>query len=199
MLLVRTRSGIPIWTTPRSHRNTRRPRLLAIAALVALLLTLSAGALRGSSNLPATVLQWSDGDTVRVRLHTGHTQRVRLIGIDAPEASASPRARNQARRLHVPVSEIVRLGLQAMAYAERLAPPGTSILLELDLEHRDRYGRLLAYVWTQDTRMVNEEMLRSGWALLLTVPPNVRYVERLRAAQRDAIEHRRGLWAGGGR
>lgn len=199
MVRLRTRSGIAVWAMAHNRRHTLRTRLLAIIALLALLLTLPTGTLRGASGLQATVLHWSDGDTVRVRLHTGHTERVRLIGIDAPEASASPRARDQARRLHVPVSEIVRLGLHARAYAERLAPPGTGILLELDLEHRDRYGRLLAYVWIQDTRMVNEEMLRSGWALLLTVPPNVRYVERLRAAQRDAIEHRRGLWAGGGR
>lgn len=197
MLCVHTRSGIPLWTRPRPR--TLRTRLLAAGTLLALLLVLSAGALRGASGLQATVLQWSDGDTARVRLHTGRIDRVRLIGIDAPEASASPRARDQARRLHAPVSEIVRLGLEARAHAKRLAPPGATVLLELDTEHRDRYGRLLAYVWTQDGRLVNEELLRSGWALPLTIPPNVRYVERLRAAGREAMQHRRGLWAEGGR
>ena len=58
----------------------------------------------------------------------------------------------------------------------------------------DRYGRVLAYVWAGST-LVNEAMVRGGWAMLYTVPPNVKYAERLRQAQNEARARRTGLWA----
>src|SRR5437870_5235537 len=60
----------------------------------------------------------------------------------------------------------------------------------------DRYGRLLAYVLLRDGRMVTEELVRQGWAMVLTIPPNVRYADRFVRAQQDARQHRRGLWSG---
>ncbi|NIR40655.1 MAG: hypothetical protein GWN07_32915, partial [Actinobacteria bacterium] len=68
------------------------------------------------------------------------------------------------------------------------------VLLELDVERRDRYGRLLAYVWA-DGAMVNWQLVRQGWAVLLTYPPNVAYVEWFTSAQRRAREEQVGLWA----
>ena len=62
---------------------------------------------------------------------------------------------------------------------------------------RDKYGRLLAYVWIGD-KMLNEELLREGLAVLLTIPPDVRYVERFKRAQEEAREQRRGFLAEGG-
>jgi micrococcal nuclease len=61
----------------------------------------------------------------------------------------------------------------------------------------DRYGRMLAYVWTGAT-LVNEVMVRDGWAVLYTVPPNVKYAERLAQAQKEARAARAGLWSGRG-
>jgi hypothetical protein len=72
---------------------------------------------------------------------------------------------------------------------------GTRVRLELDVQTRDRYGRLLAYLWLPDATMVNERILEAGRALLLTAPPNVRYVERFRDVQRRARERGAGLWA----
>jgi micrococcal nuclease len=71
---------------------------------------------------------------------------------------------------------------------------GKRVRLELDVQSRDRYGRLLAYVWVQDT-MVNAELLRLGVAQVMTVPPNVRHRDRFRALERAARDSRRGLWA----
>ncbi len=68
--------------------------------------------------------------------------------------------------------------------------------LESDVERRDRYGRTLAYVWLDDV-LVNERLVDEGWAQLLTMPPNVRHVARLRAAETRARAAGVGLWADG--
>jgi micrococcal nuclease len=59
---------------------------------------------------------------------------------------------------------------------------------------RDRFGRMLAYVWLPDWRMLNVEIMREAYAQTLTVPPNVRYERLLRECQREAREAGRGLW-----
>jgi micrococcal nuclease len=121
------------------------------------------------------VARVADGDTFYCR----DGQRVRLIGIDAPELAQGP------------------AGGRARDALRRLLPPDASVRLELDAAPRDRYGRTLAYVW-RGGRLVNEAMIRDGWAVLYTVPPNVRYVRRLERAQHEARAHRAGLWAEGG-
>lgn len=148
-----------------------------------------------SAGMNGRVVSWTDGDTLRVALATG-TVRVRLIGIDAPEISRGDRAARQGAQVGKDTTTIVRLGRQAKAAAERLAPSGSPVRIELDVQTYDRFGRLLAYVYLRDGRMVNEELVRQGWAMVLTIPPNVRYVDRFLRAQQDARKHRRGLWSG---
>jgi micrococcal nuclease len=146
-----------------------------------------------ASPLQATIVRWTDGDTVRTRLDAS-VVRIRLIGIDTPEVSASGRAARQAAELNRDVAAIVALGRVAKAAAERLAPPGTAVRVELDVQTHDRYGRLLAYLWRSDGRMINEELVRGGYAMVLTIPPNVKYADRFLRAQRQARLLRRGLW-----
>lgn len=76
-----------------------------------------------------------------------------------------------------------------------LMPIGTHVTIETDVRARDTYQRVLGYVYLDDGRMVNEEMARSGYVTALVYPPNVRYVERIRAAVREARDAKRGLWA----
>ena len=114
-----------------------------------------------------------DGDT----LHCTDGRRVRLIGIDAPE-------RDQGRGFAASRSALARL-----------APEGEQLRLERDAARSDRYGRRLAYAWRGDT-LVNEALVAGGWALLYTVPPNVKHARRLEAAQRRARDARAGLWEG---
>ncbi len=116
-----------------------------------------------------------DGDT----FHCEDGRKVRLIGMDAPEVGqgAAGRASREALR--------------------RMLPRGRSVRLESDAAARDRYGRVLAYAWAAG-RLVNEAMVRDGWAVLYTVPPNVRYVARLQRAQREARAAGAGLWRSGG-
>src|SRR4051812_24652704 len=117
-------------------------------------------ALTTSASLPpaqepgtsCVVKRISDGDTFRC----ADGRRVRLIGIDSPETEQEPygEAARQALVQRIPLRSVVRL--------------------ETDVAPLDRYGRVLAYVWA-GPKLINETMVRDGWALLYTVPPNVRY------------------------
>lgn len=86
-------------------------------------------------------------------------------------------------------------GREAQRILQQLLPIGTDIEVETDVQPRDTYDRTLGYVYLADGRMVNEEMARSGYVTALVYPPNVRYVERIRAAVADARREKRGLWA----
>jgi len=119
-----------------------------------------------------TVDRIIDGDTLVCR----GGDRIRLLLIDSPEMAQSD------------------YGLRARLALEELLPPGATARLELDVQPRDRYGRVLAYLWTAGGEFVNERMVRRGYAVVSVYPPNVRHVERLRAAADSARAERAGLW-----
>jgi len=118
-----------------------------------------------------------DGDTLRVQIKGDGEEKVRLIGIDAPEEDEP--FFDDAKQ------ELVRL------------VKNQTVLLELDVEERDRYGRLLAYVWLGD-KLINAELLRLGVATVYTLPPNVKHVDLLSAAQDEAQSAGRGMWGAQG-
>lgn len=138
---------------------------LALVALVAL-----AAVTLLAQDLSGPVVRVIDGDTIEVEL-AGEVERVRYIGIDTPEMNDR---RAAVRELAVAAKE-----------ANARLVEGRRVRLELDVEKRDRYGRLLAYVFVGDT-MVNEALVRSGHAAPYTFPPNVKYVERFVEAARLA-------------
>ena len=86
------------------------------------------------------------------------------------------------------------MGKKSKWYVESLVHPGDTVTLEFDMEKQDRYGRLLAYVYLSNGKMLNEEIARTGYASLMTHPPNVKYEQRFLQAYREARENRRGLW-----
>jgi micrococcal nuclease len=120
------------------------------------------------------VVSVTDGDTIRVRYVSGHVGPVRYIGIDTPERGKC-------------------FSDQATEVNEDLVG-GRRVRLVQDVERRDRYGRLLAYVYREDGIHVNAELVRRGYALQLTVPPNVRFAEQFGRLAREARERRAGLW-----
>jgi micrococcal nuclease len=129
----------------------------------------------------ATVVYVDDGDTIDVQIG-GHIERVRYIGIDAPEVPHHGQGGTQ--------------GGEAAAQLNRAMVDRRRVRLEADVEPRDRYGRLLAYVWLGDT-MVNLEMVRRGYARALTIPPNLRYARWFNGAEAEARAAGRGLWGSG--
>jgi micrococcal nuclease len=145
--------------------------------------------------LRATVVRVVDGDTVRVR-RAGREEPVRLIGVDTPEAHESDKLDREVRRSRRSRASIVALGRAAAAYTTRRLL-GQTVGLELDTETHDRYGRLLAYVWLDDGTLFNAALLRDGYALPLTIAPNVRYTTLFRTLAGEAQRAGRGLWARG--
>ncbi|MDO8729785.1 MAG: thermonuclease family protein [Candidatus Omnitrophota bacterium] len=133
--------------------------------------------LQSDQTITAAVVQRAiDGDTVVL---VGG-ERVRYIGVDTPE-------------LHHPKKKVQPYAREAMEFNRRLVE-GQKVRLETDVERRDRYGRLLAYVYLEDGRFVNAELLKAGYAQLLTIPPNVRYVDLFIGLQKQARDAKRGLW-----
>ena len=147
--------------------------------------------------VPCTVIRVYDGDTFKCRLDNGEEVKVRLIGIDTPESRRNRKAYRDAEKEGKSVEEIVRLGKKASAFTKRLIPPGTVVYLETDVQVHDRYGRLLAYVYLPDGRMLNEVLVREGYATVYTFPPNVKYAERFVELQKRAMKEGKGLWAEG--
>ena len=137
-------------------------------------------------NLPAeqsdayTVVRVVDGDTIIVDMD-GVKERIRFIGLDTPES------------VHPDEEHNVEYGEIAAAFtAEQLE--GKTVTLEFDVEKRDQYDRLLAYVYL-DGKMFNKTLLEEGHAKVTTYPPNVRYVDNFTALQKQAREAGKGIWA----
>jgi micrococcal nuclease len=170
--------------------------VLPIAALVWLTWTSTSHAAPHEKrpDLQGRVVSVTDGDTVVLQI-SSKRERVRLIGIDTPESKYNPRSRKQADQNHLVVDQVVRLGKLAAAHTQKLLPVGTPVRVEFDLEQRDRYGRLLAYLWLPNGTMVNEEIISSGFAYPLTVPPNVKYQDRFLTGFRDSRRKQLGLWS----
>jgi micrococcal nuclease len=123
----------------------------------------------------ARLVRVVDGDTIVVEID-GVEERLRYIGVDTAEPDELPDT------------------------AQRATEANTALLgdgwlqLEHDVSERDRFGRLLRYVWV-DGHMVNEELVRQGEAVVSTFPPDVKYVERFLAAQDEAQAAGLGVWA----
>ena len=138
-----------------------------------------------SSNSSSSVLilrRVVDGDTVVLQRHGAPDETVRLLGIDTPETKR-------------PNTPIQCFGPEASTFTKRLLPAGTRVRIVRDVEARDRYGRLLAYVYRADDGVfVNLELARQGFAVPYTYPPNIAHADLLVAAAAEARDAGRGLW-----
>jgi micrococcal nuclease len=130
-----------------------------------------------------------DGDTLVLETR----ERVRLIGMDTPEMHESAKLFRDASRTKQDIKTIQALGRRAYEFTKNLVE-GKRVKLEFDLEKHDKYGRLLAYVYLKDGTFVNAEIVKEGYASLMTYPPNVKYVDLFLNLYREAREDRRGLW-----
>ena len=162
---------------PRGRGAAPVATFRALAALLLAALLAAPGA--AGPSFTATVVRVVDGDTIQVQIGD-RTEKVRYIGMDTPET-------------HHPRKGAQPGGREATEVNRRLVD-GKTVRLDLDVQERDRYGRLLAYVWVGRV-MVNAELLRLGYAQVMTVPPNVAYHGEFLRLEREAREAGRGLWA----
>jgi micrococcal nuclease len=194
-------------TRRRRGRRRRSARSIPTGALLALVLglaLLTRGPQRddGAGGLPpvlpgspaagpakleanATVTEVVDGDTVVVDIDGpgGDDERLRLIGIDTPESVATDRP-NEC------------FGKEASAQTAALLPVGTPVRIERDVEPRDRYDRLLGYVYrASDGLFVNEDLVTQGFAEAKAFAPNTTYEPRFEAAEARARGANLGLWS----
>ncbi len=172
----RTPDAAPLTSKPQRRSS---PLGTTLGRVVALLLVLAATSAHAGPSFTATVVRVVDGDTISVQFN-GRTEKVRYIGMDTPETKH-------------PIKGEQPGGREASAVNRGLVE-GKTVRLELDVRERDRRRRLLAYVYVGDM-MVNEELVRLGYAQVMTIPPNVAYQSRFLKLQREAREAARGLWA----
>ena len=161
-----------------------RHRWLAGLVAGALALALVASGCGGDRDLPegsARITRIVDGDTVEIAMQ-GSRHRVRLLGIDTPET------------VH-PTKPVECFGPEASAALADFIPEGSVVRLERDAELRDRFGRLLLYLWTEDGTFVNEAVVANGFAETLHIAPNGAYRADLDGAQAEARSQGRGLWS----
>jgi micrococcal nuclease len=167
-------------------RHITTAAVLALVAGLAVLLARRGEGLRGDASSAAapgasSVVRIVDGDTLVVQLG-GSEEKLRLIGIDTPESVALDRPDEC-------------FGKEATARLTKLVPPGTAIRIARDVEPRDRYDRLLGYVYRAgDDLFVNQDLVANGFAEAKEFPPNTALAGPLEAAEAQARAARAGLW-----
>lgn len=157
---------------------------IAVIIFLTLFITSPLYALPGTSYVVTDV---HDGDTVSIKVKSFagfplRIERVRLIGIDAPELGQEPWGRKAKKHLKKLISE-----------------SDWVVNVEFDVEQRDKFGRLLGYLWNRRSKaMINQQMVEDGYAVLFTFPPNIKYSESFSEAQQRAYSKRLGIWGSGG-
>ncbi|WP_152394971.1 thermonuclease family protein [Paenibacillus guangzhouensis] len=163
-------------------KNSFTPVRLTTAILLIFIIVLT-GCSTASTNAGDTnakVVKVVDGDTLDVEFN-GKTERIRLLLVDTPET------------VH-PSKPVEPFGPEASKFAKETLS-NQRVKVEFDVSERDKYGRLLAYVWI-DGKMFNELLLEKGLARVAYVyPPNVKYVDQFRAIQSKAQKAELGIWS----
>ncbi len=133
---------------------------------------------------PVELASVTDGDTIEVVVN-GRLEAVRLVGVDAPESGG-------------PYQDVECFGPEGSEFLSWLLGSGGDLFIETDQEEQDRFGRLLRWVWLDlgggEVYLLNEAMIRAGYAERFRDTPNQRYVDELIAAEQFAQRHRLGLW-----
>ncbi|MBK6855184.1 MAG: thermonuclease family protein [Microthrixaceae bacterium] len=179
---------------PSRHLFTTRLPSLTLASIIWLSTSLLANSCTrpqppstaplpdGGTGLVAMVDRVTDGDTLTLSFSGAGVERVRLLGIDTPETVK-------------PNSPVECFGPEASARTKHLLPPGTEVLVQRDTEARDRYGRLLVYLWRRaDGLFINETLLADGYATILSITPNIAHRPDLARTEQSARRRQLGLW-----
>jgi micrococcal nuclease len=161
------------------HRSSHL--LVLFLFTYALLLSSCSNDSLATSPSSATMKRVVDGDTIDIEIG-GNTERVRLIGINTPETKH-------------PTKGVECFGPEASAYAEQLLPTGTQLRVERDIEARDKYGRLLLYVYIANSNIfVNLDLVMQGYARPMVFEPNTAHKTDFAQAATQAELRNVGLW-----
>jgi len=169
-------------------------RLLALFIILALLIVGLYGNSFSSSSekttgrlTPAKVIRIVDGDTIEAQFNN-KTDKIRFIGVNCPESTI----------------RLEPYGKEASNFTKKWLS-GKNIYLEFDVGLKDKYQRILAYIWLEPPKEITEEEIRAkmfnaillleGFAQVMTVPPNIKYVDYFLKFQKEARENNKGLWA----
>ncbi|MEB2782880.1 thermonuclease family protein [Algoriphagus sp. C2-6-M1] len=127
------------------------------------------------------ISKFVDGDTFWVTNEDGLDEKIRLIGIDTPEARRTGR------------TEVEFFGKEASEYVKEFLC-GRKVRLVFDVGKYDRYKRTLAYVYLDDGTFLNAHLIEKGYASAATFPPNVKYAEYFKKLEREARKKEIGMW-----
>ena len=163
----------------KQHIRRRSRSVAVVVALILVAATAGACEPSAATHFDAKVSRVVDGDTIVVQFDDGTTDKVRLLGIDTPET-------------HKPGTAVQCYGPEAEQFT-RAQLSGRSVRLELDAEERDKYHRLLAYVYV-DGRRFEDELLRRGLAKVLIIAPNGRHAKSMIAVEIAAKSQDVGMW-----
>jgi micrococcal nuclease len=153
---------------------------ILVAVGLSLLVSCSSGATTKNEVL-ITILKVIDGDTVDIDIN-GNTERVRLIGVNTPETKH-------------PTKPIECFGPEASAYLTQLLPKGTHVRIERDIEARDRYGRMLLYLYREsDNLFINLDLVSHGYGTPMSIEPNTFHRNDFVHAAALAETTNVGLW-----
>lgn len=131
-----------------------------------------------------------DGDTLRL----ANGEKVRLLGIDAPEMYESEKLYRDIQTTGQDMQTIMALGRESYQFTKQLVE-GKRVQLEFDVERKDKYGRLLAYVFIPMNELfLNAEIIKQGYAQPMIIAPNLKYGDYFQGLYYEARENKRGLW-----
>lgn len=119
-----------------------------------------------------------DGDTIVVEIN-GKQEKVRLIGVDTPET------------VH-PNKPVEYFGKEASKFTKSMVE-GKKVSIDYDWQRRDKYGRLLAYVYLEDGTFLNAEIIKQGYGFAYTKYP-FKYIDEFREYEKEARGNNKGLW-----
>ncbi len=162
---------------------------LSLGILLSLFVVPDAFAAKSASAKYYKIEKVYDGDTLRM----DNGKKIRLIGIDCPESQHNQKLKKDSSRSRQNVDDMIKMGKEAAFFTKKLAL-GKRARLEYDARRKDKYGRDLAYVYLEDGTFLNAEIVRQGYASVLTVPPNVKHAEKFQQYYRQAREKKLGLW-----
>ncbi len=167
----------------RTYRTSRRFStvqllIVAFAFVVVLGFSMQMGR-QAQMRVAARVDSVIDGDTLLATFSDGHSETIRLLGVDTPET-------------HHPTKPVGCFGPEAAQFSQQNLD-GQNIELEYDVEKKDKYGRTLAYVYLDDARF-NDELVRQGYAKILNISPNNKYANQLLVLEINAKKQGVGMW-----